>query len=273
MPFPVVSVGNLTFGGTGKTPFVVHVCRALIARGKRPAILSRGYGNNDEGRVLARWLPDVPQGINPDRFAGGQALSGQADCFVLDDGFQHMPLARELDVVLIDATRPFGGGHCPPGGRLREPLQALERAGLVVITRADLVSRDELGAVMRKVREYAIAPVATGRFRPTVPTSLVGLDVTVACGIGNPRAFVATVEQLGARVIDTRFFRDHHAFDARDARQLAARAGPVVVTEKDAVKLEPIWPKDGAPLHVVRIEFEAMDGAADIAAAWDTFCA
>ena len=124
LPKPVLSVGNLTFGGTGKTPFVVYACQALIARGRRPAILSRGYRStgpdgNDEARVLAAHLPDVPHVSNPNRYAAGMTIVDEVDCFVLDDGFQHHPLARDADVVLIDLTNPFGGGFCPPAGQLR----------------------------------------------------------------------------------------------------------------------------------------------------------
>jgi tetraacyldisaccharide 4'-kinase len=272
---PVLSVGNLTFGGTGKTPFVIHVCSTLVERGRRVAILSRGYradesGSNDEARVIAAHLPDVPHLQNPDRFAAGQTIADEVELFVLDDGFQHLPLARDADVVLIDATDPFGGGFCPPAGRLREPIDALGRASLIVLTRADLVSREELGATMRRVRAATAAPIATARFRPSCEHPLEGREVLVACGIGNPRAFVATVESMGARVAKHRFFRDHHAYSRADAQQLAAAGMPVVVTEKDAVKLQPLWNAE-TPLMVVSIRFEALDGGEEIARLLDRF--
>jgi len=259
---------------------VIHACRALLERGRRPAILSRGYragdgeGGNDEARVIARWLPGVPHVQDPNRLRGGRTVAGEVDCFVLDDGFQHLPLARDADVVLVDATDPFGGGACPPGGRLREPLEALARADLVVLTRADLVSRDDLGAAMRRVRAATAAPLATARFAPAGPEpgALAGEDVVVACGIGNPRQFAHTVRRLGARVRDTRFFRDHHAYTAEDAAALAGTGLPVVVTEKDAVKLEPRWPGP-APLVVVRVELAWMDGAEHFAELLDRLCA
>lgn len=218
--------------------------------------------------MIRRHLPDVRHVQNPDRYAAGLELAAEADVFVLDDGFQHLPLARDEDVVLIDATDPFGGGWCPPGGRLREPLSALGRATLVVLTRADLVPRESLGETMRTVRAHARAPVATGRFRASCGTDLSGVDVLVACGIGNPPAFVLTVEGLGARVAKRELFRDHHAFSREEAEDLARSGLPVVVTEKDAVKLEPLWDFD-APLVVVRIAFEAMDGGELIDAAFD----
>ncbi|MHC4133406.1 MAG: tetraacyldisaccharide 4'-kinase [Planctomycetota bacterium] len=273
LPKPVLSVGNLTFGGTGKTPFVIHACRELARRGRRAAILSRGYRalgpeGNDEALVIGRHVPDVPHVLDPDRHAGGLTIADDVDVFVLDDGFQHLPLWRDVDVVLVDATEPFGGGWCPPAGRLREPLAALGRATLVVLTRADLVDRETLGDAMRTVRAHAAAPIATAAFPPSCDADLAGAEVCVACAIGNPAAFVQTVESLGARVAARRFFRDHHAYSARDAAELARPGLPVVVTEKDAVKLEALW-QGAVPLHVVRIALKVLDGAAELDALFD----
>lgn len=272
----MLSVGNLTFGGTGKTPFVIHACAALRARGRRPAILSRGYRSlgpegNDEARVIAAHLPDVPHLQDPDRHAAGRSIAAEVDLFVLDDGFQHLPLHRDADIVLVDATDPFGGGHCPPVGRLREPLRALARADLVVITRADLVDRDSLGGTMRALRERTPAPIATAAFEPACSEALDGRAVFLASGIGNPDAFRLTVERMGARVVRERRFRDHHRYAPRDVRELAEPGLPVVVTEKDATKLAPLWTPP-TPLLVVRIAFRALDGAADIEALFDRLC-
>jgi tetraacyldisaccharide 4'-kinase len=268
-----VSVGNLTFGGTGKTPFVIYACQELARRRQTVAILSRGYRahgpeGNDEALVLRAHLPDVPHLQNPDRFAAGSTIQDDVDVFVLDDGFQHHPLKRDADIVLVDATDPFGGGYCPPAGRLREPLSSLARADLVVLTRADQVARDSLGDTMREVRTRTTAPVVTGVFRPECAETLTDRDVLVACAIGNPRAFRLTVEALGGRIREHRVFRDHHAYSAKDVDDLAAVGLPVVVTEKDAVKLRPLWPTE-PPLIVVKIEFEATDGAEHIAALLD----
>ncbi|MFQ5843634.1 MAG: tetraacyldisaccharide 4'-kinase [Planctomycetota bacterium] len=272
LPHPVLSVGNLTLGGTGKTPFVLHACRELRARGRRPGILSRGYRGgpegNDEARMLAGHLPDVPHVQNPDRLAGGISIRDRVDCYVLDDGFQHHPLHRDVDVVLVDATDPFGGGWCPPAGRLREPLGALARADLVVLTRADLASREELGDAMRRVRSRTPAPVATAAFEPSCDRDLDGEEVLLACAIGNPAPFRRAVASLGARVVQERIFRDHHRYTARDVERLARPGLPVVVTEKDAVKLRRRWPA-GPALHVVGAEFRALDGADAIAAVFD----
>ncbi|MHC4972210.1 MAG: tetraacyldisaccharide 4'-kinase [Planctomycetota bacterium] len=274
LPKPVLSIGNLTFGGTGKTPFVIHACRELARRGRRPAILSRGYRalgpeGNDEALVIRRHLPDVPHVLDPDRYAAGRTIVDEVDVFVLDDGFQHLPLRRDVDVVLVDLTDPFGGGWCPPVGRLREPVAALGRAALVVLTRADLVDRETLGDAMRTVRAHTAAPIATAAFPPSCDTDLRGTDVYVACAIGNPGAFVRTVESLGAHVAARRFFRDHHAYTESDAAALAGSGLPVVVTEKDAVKLEALWEGRSVPLHVVRIAVDILDGAAALDALFD----
>ncbi len=273
LPRPVLSVGNLTFGGTGKTPFVIHVCEGLLRRGRRPVVLSRGYRatgpeGNDEAKVIRAHLPRVPHVQSPDRHRAGMGILEHADVFVLDDGFQHHPLHRDADIVLIDATDPFGGGACPPGGRLREPRAALDRADLVVITRSDLVPLASLGETMREVRALTAAPVATGRFVPSCEEGLEGREVLVACGIGNPRAFLATVERMGASGARTRFFPDHHAYGAADVAELSGAGLPVVVTEKDAVKLAPLWTGE-APLLVVRIAFEATGGGDEIEALLD----
>jgi len=238
------------------------------------AILSRGYGSdgpegNDEAQVIARHLPSVPHFQDPDRHRAGSAVASDFDLFVLDDGFQHHPLHRDFDLVLVDATDPFGGGWCPPGGRLREPLSALARADGVVLTRCDRVPPEELGEVMRAVRARTAAPVATARFAARADRDLSGLPVLAACGIGNPHAFVLTLESLGAEVERTRFFRDHHAFTAEDASALASQPLQVAVTEKDAVKLAPLWPEGGAPLAVVTIEFEFVLGGEELLDAID----
>ncbi len=251
---------------------MIHACKELLRRGKRVAILSRGYrggpGGNDEAKVIARHLPDVPHLEDPDRFAAGSRIAANTDVFVLDDGFQHLPLFRDHDVVLVDATDPFGRGSCPPVGRLREPLSALERATLVAITRSDLVDRASLGETMRVIRASTAAPVVTTAFRARCDVPLEGLEATVACGIGNPDAFALMLERLGVLILERRFFRDHHAFTRADAESLAALGRPVIVTEKDAVKLEALWPPT-PPLVVVRAELVVLDGAPDLDALFD----
>ncbi len=185
LPVPVISVGNLTAGGTGKTPFTVWLARALLAAGRRPGVLSRGYGAraegsllSDEGAVRAALLgPGVPQVEAPDRVRGGASLLAahhEIDVLLLDDGFQHVRLRRDLDVVLLDATDPFGGGHLLPLGMLREKPSALARAGAVVINRAERVTAKTLEGLRARVR--ALAPDAVLAVARLGPRALLAPD-------------------------------------------------------------------------------------------------
>lgn len=270
---PVFSVGNLTAGGTGKTPLVEYLGRALLARGKKVAILSRGYrgrgaplGRNDEALLLAENLPEAAQIQDPDRVRGARAaLASGADCILLDDGFQHRRIARDLDVVLVDATNPWGYGRLLPRGLLREPRAALARARIVAITRADLVSGERLAALRAEIEarapratiaEVVEEPLALARIGPTSepplePAWLAGRTVFAFSGIGNPAAFHARLERLGARVCGRRSFPDHHAYAEEDLLRVveAARgagAEAIVCTQKDAVK---IAGADRSPTH------------------------
>lgn len=274
LPAPVVSVGNITCGGTGKTPVVEMVVRDLAARGCRPAILSRGYGAppperrertgrtepppvgvNDEYLVLAENLPGVPHYVGTDRVAAGRrALANGADTLVLDDGFQHVRLERDLDFVLIDALDPFGPGRrCLPAGLLREPIRVLRHADLVGITRIDLVERDRLRELSRLLeRRFPAVPRLHLRTRSlgwkdpeggeVALDALRGEPVLGFSGIGNPAAFRRQLAGLGVEVREWLVFRDHHRYTPREVARLAARAselgaGAVVMTQKDAVKL------------------------------------
>ena len=253
---PVISIGNLTAGGTGKTPAALAVVERLRARGRRPAILSRGYRGIDGVNEEALLAGDVPVVCDPDRIAGGKrALAAGADCLVLDDGFQHRRLHRDLDVALIDATRPWGmadgsRGAVLPLGYLREGRGALRRAGLLWITRADLVAPERLAALRAQLSPFA--PLVEERIRDADLTALDGTaaepvagwrgrPVVLASGIGNPAGFEAAARLLGLEPVASHRFPDHHHYVAADAALLAdaARsAGAVlVVTGKDAVKL------------------------------------
>ncbi len=278
---PVISVGNITTGGTGKTPMVIDVLARLRALGRKPAVVSRGYRAEpgklaDELRLIRRALPEAPCVANPDRVAGAaEALAAHgADAIVLDDGFQHRRLGRDLDIVLIDATAPFGGGRLLPRGRLREPIDSLGRAHVVVLTRCDQVRAAALATIQDEVAQ--VAPQALrlrAVHRPARLETLSGevagaLDaatgraVYLLSGIGNPQAFANTVSALDARVCGHARFADHHAYasaELRAACTAAAQAGAeqVWVTEKDAVKLAEFG--DAWPLPVralaVRIDF------------------
>jgi tetraacyldisaccharide 4'-kinase len=255
-PVPVLSVGNLTLGGTGKTPCVEYLARWFRVQGRRVAILSRGYGRKDEALLLEQNLPDVPHLQGADRVALARIAIQELQCdlLVLDDGFQHRRLARDLDLVLIDATAPWGHGYLFPRGLLREPSASLRRADLIVLTRCDQVTPFERESLRRQIAQLAPdVPVVETTHRPDV---LVNTDhakqslealrcgpVAAFCGIGNPRAFRQTLQGLGATVGEFRTFPDHHAYSAADLESLRGWAGRlppgglVVTTQKDLVKI------------------------------------
>ena len=244
-PVPVICVGNLTVGGTGKTPLVRWVVRVLEEAGRRPAVAVRGYGR-DEMLLHRRWSPDAPVHAHADRVRAAQAgVASGADVVVLDDGFQHRRLAHDLDLVAVAAEQPFPGRFLPRGP-YRESPTALRRAGLVVVTHrsASDVAVPRLEEAVRRVAPGVL--LARARLSPG---GWEGLDggpseaprgrVLAATGVAGPRAFAALVgEQTGA-VVELLEFSDHHEFTARDVAHIGRVAGgrPVAVTEKDAVKL------------------------------------
>jgi tetraacyldisaccharide 4'-kinase len=296
---PVVSVGNVAVGGAGKTPVAIAVAERLLARGRRVALLSRGYGaaradarvvsdgrgvrlgaaeGGDEPVLVARRLPAVAVLCGPRRadLARTAVEALAADALVLDDGFQHRALARDLDVVVLDAANPFGNGHLLPRGPNREPPSALRRAGLVWLSRAD---RADAGALAR-LRDLARG--ATGRapvesrhaatdvldgtlLRSLGAGTLRGRRVLALSGVARPASFHATLEALGAEVAAARAFPDHHPFTASEIEgalreAAAARCEVVATTEKDAVRLPPALAQDPR-FAVVRIEAEITVGA------------
>jgi tetraacyldisaccharide 4'-kinase len=278
---PVVSIGNLTLGGTGKTPMVEWVARWYRRHGVRVAILSRGYGQtgglNDEGQVLEENLPDVPHLQAADRVALAAIATHEleAELIVLDDGFQHRRLARDVDLVLLDALEPFGGGFLFPRGLLREPVRSLKRATAVVLSRADLVSATERAAI-RAEAERRAGPLRWVE-ASHVPMELVETDseprgleelaassVAAFCGIGNPEGFRRTIVPLCRELLDFRVFPDHHAYTAEDVGSLERWAGElganlVLTTQKDLVKLRArsLGP---APLRALRIGLDVTAG-------------
>jgi tetraacyldisaccharide 4'-kinase len=257
---PVISVGNLTLGGTGKTPLVEWIARWLRSRQVRVALISRGYGaeagsRNDEALELEQKLPDVPHLQNADRVEAARTAIAELDCqtIVLDDAFQHRRLARDLDIVILDACEPFGFGHVFPRGMLREPVSGLRRADVVVLSRADMASPQKRGEIRRTVERYAphalwveVVHAPQGWLASSGETSplewLRGQAVAGFCGLGNPAGFRHTLERCGCRVAEFREFPDHHAYDRDDVASLARWAdgldvAAIVCTHKDLVKL------------------------------------
>jgi tetraacyldisaccharide 4'-kinase len=279
VPVPVISFGNLTVGGTGKTPAVIWCANYLADKGLTPGIASRGYSPdeskveapNDEAALIKEALPGVPHVWNANRVAAARVLLADhhVNVIILDDGFQHRRIHRTIDFLLLDALNPFGYGYMLPRGYLREPKSALKRATAVIITRANLVSRDELQKIIREIRVIdANAKIAEAIHRPTglhfgdgtveAPESLKGKKVIAFCGIGNPSAFVTTLTHLGAKVVGVRAYDDHHAY-CQDDFDCIMRDAAAHEAEKDRVKTG--W-RDGAPVRVaeLRVVFELIRG-------------
>jgi tetraacyldisaccharide 4'-kinase len=287
LPCLVVSVGNLTVGGTGKTPTVIFLAALLKEHGYRPAVLSRGYGGHakasvnvvsDGNHVLLGWrevgdepvmiagaLPDIPVLTGPKRSLTGMTAVERfgADILILDDGFQHRSLFRDIDIVLIDAACPFGNGFLLPGGPLREPPQVLRRAGILVRTgdadhEEPLRKVPSLPSFRGTHRPRELVEAATGRVSP--PTALQGQKVFAFAGIGSPEAFRRGLTTLGAKIVSFRAFPDHHPYSRSDIealRRLASESGAarIVTTEKDGVRLTD-FPDFQSEISLLRVGME-----------------
>jgi len=280
---PVVSVGNLTMGGTGKTPMVQWLTRWFQQRGVNVALVSRGYksktgSQNDEALELAQKLPDVPHLQNPDRVAAAKQALEEHDCqlILLDDAFQHRRIHRDLDIVLVDALEPFGFERVFPRGTLRERLSGLSRADVVALSRADTASQDDRKAIRTRVEQLAPSAdwgevahqpgsllASTGERLEVA--SLAGQRVVAFCGIGNPAGFRHTVQSCGCELVDFREFPDHHEFLAKDVAGLEDWANrfedvtAILCTHKDLVKIN--RPRLGPhPLWALTIELDIGEG-------------
>ena len=299
LPVPVVSVGNLTVGGTGKTPMVAYLARALASAGRRPAIVSRGYRGGlekhggivadgrrvladaaaagDEPFMLALQLPGVAVAVGRDRYAAGCRVLAAAspDVVLLDDGFQHLQLARDVDILLLDARYPFGNGHVLPRGPLREPVAASRRADAVIFTRSDHgVAQGFLPDGMGFDRKPAfravhhttllhtagdLAPPFTGALLTSVPMdTLEGRRVVAFSGIADNTRFLRSLAQLGASVVSFSGFGDHHQYSPREVSDLLRqhdvhRADAMVTTEKDFHRMLSRFPAFCGRLMVVGV--------------------
>ncbi len=282
LPGTVIGVGNLTAGGTGKTPMVLAIAERLAEEGKHAAILTRGYrGTADAGAsgvpqsdevalLRERLAGKVQLGVGADRYKSGMVLTRHGiDWFVLDDGFQHLKLSRDADIVLVDATDPFGGGRVLPAGRLREPLSALRRADIVVITRSVQAPSPAIEAILRR---HTSSPIFYASTRLESVLRVPRFDVALPrddwpkarflafCGIGNPAAFFEDLRNWGFHVVQQRSFLDHHAYTAREAAELEQAAASygadaLLCTEKDVWNLRNVQ-FAALPVYCCRISFD-----------------
>jgi len=247
-PLPVVSVGNIAVGGTGKTPVTAWLAGRLRDMGLRSGILMRGYKaaageKNDEHRLLEELLgDDVVIEADRDRFAAARrvAEAGTADVLLLDDGYQHRRLRRDFNLLVIDGVRPFGFGHLLPRGLLREPMRSIHRADAIIVSRRELINDDAFRQIRQAVRPYSDAPVLEARFDGT--PDLTARRLLVCSAIGHPDAFRETVAKLGGEVIATLVFPDHYEYTSADVAQIETQVDTeqldIAVTAKDWVKLK-----------------------------------
>lgn len=290
----VISIGNLTLGGTGKTPTVMMVADILRRQGFKPAILSRGYGGQsqasvnvvndgqqtllspevvgDEPVMMAQRLKDIPVLTGRMRYETGKYAIDHlgANVLILDDGYQHLPLHRDLNILLCDATHPFGNGVVFPAGELREPLSALDRADMICLTRSrgddatdriDGRNRKRVPVIKTGLRVQSVIEVSSGE--EMAIETLQDQPVAAFCGIAHPLDFFQTLEQVSVRIVSRNAFPDHHDYSADTLQAIddgAKHAGVncIVTTEKDAVKLK--GHAFGLPVYAVRVALEILEG-------------
>lgn len=297
---PVISIGNLTTGGTGKTPLVIWLCRQIRHLDRRVAIVSRGYGArknadrtaklNDEAMELGQRLPDVPHLQDPNRVHSASIAIEEleTEAIVMDDGFQHRALGRDLDIVVVDATAPFGFGNLLPLGLLREPVKNISRADFVVLSRCDQVSQEEISRTQAQIKRYCPnLPIAKTKVQPATwmqydgqerdlsdfaqSTTTDSTSVFVCCAIGNPDSFLETVSSTGVTVVGHTFYPDHHLYSRADIEVIAAAAAQsgasaIVCTHKDLVKIG-VNQFKGLPIYALVAEIIFSEGEPELLAA------
>lgn len=298
LPAPVISIGNLTTGGTGKTPLTIEVSREALRRGLGPCILTRGYGGKAEGPcfvsrgegpvldegdagdepvLMALKVPGVPIVKGKDRHEAGLFalgnLPGPPGVFILDDGYQHWRLHRDTDVLLIDAGNPFDNGHLLPLGHLRETPKAALRADVILLTKCE--GRKDLEGLKAEIRRLnPRAPLFTSSSRVVYvreaasgakhpPVWLSGKDVYAFCGIGQPGSFLNTLRLSGAEVAGMRAFKDHHRYGRADFEYVKGQAGEsralwIVTTEKDIMRMGDIEMPEN--LLAIGIDYTVEEG-------------
>lgn len=292
---PLISVGNLTFGGTGKTPLVACLSEFFQSQGKKVAIVSRGYKGSksskkvfivsdgkghifggpkecgDEPFLLASWLSDTPILISKKRISAVLHAQDQfsPDYIILDDGYQHRALSRDIDILLIDAMDPFGNYRLPPSGTLREPIQNLGRADVVMINRAEendvfitlrrIIRRHNKKTLIFQVGNRISELIRIGGEEKLPPEQISGWNCYLFCAIGNPDAFSLNIEKLGAHILGHKYFRDHHPYTKDDLRKIenaARKAGAAILltTQKDMVRIKEYQTMLSLPLYYAKLE-------------------
>ena len=298
LPCKVISVGNITAGGTGKTPMVINIVRRLEGKGVRTAVLTRGYKGMSEGKVrvvsdgqgnilppgeagdepvlMARSLPGVPVVMGSDRYAAGKLAWERfhPQAMVLDDGFQHVRLHRDLNILLMDAAHPFGNGHTIPTGYLREPKRGVNRADFIIFTGGTNIRSD----AEKEVKSFALpdTSMANARYVPVsfyniksreeIPAELFAAKRMFAfCGIANPGSFSLILHKLNAKITGSEEFPDHHSYSLEDVAFLQGKAAEsgaevLVTTEKDAVKLDGLA-QAGTQIYALKAGLEIYNGS------------
>jgi tetraacyldisaccharide 4'-kinase len=280
-PVPVISIGNITTGGTGKTPLAIWLCNKLVEKKVKVAVLTRGYKMekakiSDEPALIEKSCPTASVIVNPDRVAGAVTAIKEygAEVLVMDDGFSHRRLRRDLDIIAVDATCPFGFGGLLPAGLLREPITSLRRAQAVILTRCDLVPERELAGIEAEV--LAINPklsIARTMHAPVAVemanadnielSELAGRNVLAFSGIGNPDAFLTQLKKLKINLIDCRTYNDHHQYTTEDVEDIYEEAkyltvDLVLTTQKDWIKAAPLVPAYEIPFGYLAVKLEFL---------------
>ncbi|OGS20884.1 MAG: tetraacyldisaccharide 4'-kinase [Elusimicrobia bacterium RIFOXYA2_FULL_39_19] len=296
LPKKVICAGNITTGGTGKSPAVILLAKMFQEKGRNVAVLSRGYKrksagpdllvvsdkekllaqiteSGDEPYLLAESLKGVPVIVCKSRYeAGKYAVENfNADLLILDDGFSHWKLHRDLDIVLIDCLKPFGGGFLLPLGRLREPLSCLCRASVILLTNSGLVHKEKIDYITNKIRKYnQFSPIVRAYHKPagfekiisrekTAPNGFENKKAIALSSIGNPLSFEKTLQSLGIDIVDTIRFPDHYWYKESDITKLSEKKEVIFTTQKDAVKIEAVMRKMNLTdlnMHFLKIELE-----------------
>lgn len=284
----VVSIGNITTGGTGKTPLVAYLCNHFTQEGVATAVLTRGYKTRkddfaDEPAMLVKAAPKAKVIVNPDRFASAKKAIAEhnAKLLIMDDGFQHRKLARDVNIVAIDATEPFGREKILPAGLLREPVESLARADAVIITRINQTQPQRIAHIKERISAIKSDMVfATAVHKPVyaklIKDKRISLDelaekkVYAFCGIGNPDAFFQTLGELFLNIVGTKVYNDHHNYTDEDIETICRngrykQADMIITTQKDWTKTALLcMEKFDIPIAHLAVELEFIDGRQEI---------